>query len=108
MPCSGHERLSKDLTASRPAFTACTAVAAGEEAAPLLYGPKAQVRRALQASHIRYTFIVAYGLAPYWANGLGELGTRGRVPLPPEAWIRSPTMAAATPDVSFSTAPPEP
>ncbi len=90
MPCSGHERLSKDLTASRPAFTACTAVAAGEEAAPLLYGPKAQVRRALQASHIRYTFIVAYGLAPYWANGLGELGTRGRVPPAPRGLDKVP------------------
>ncbi|CAK0732050.1 hypothetical protein CVIRNUC_000078 [Coccomyxa viridis] len=64
--------------------------AVGEEAAPLLYGPKAQVRRALQASHIRYTFIVAYGLAPYWANGLGELGTRGRVPPAPRGLDKVP------------------
>ena len=58
-------------------------VAAGEESAPLLYGPKAQVRKALEANRIRYTYIVAYGLASYWANGLGELGQRNRVPPAP-------------------------
>lgn len=65
-------------------------MAAGAEAAPLLYAPKARVREALQARRIRYTFIVAYGLAPYWANGLGELGPRGRVPPAPRGLDKVP------------------
>ena len=78
------------LARARTFLHCFTAMAAGEEAAPLLYGPKAQVRRALQASHIRYTFVVAYGLAPYWANGLGELGARGRVPPAPRGLDKVP------------------
>ena len=41
------------------------------------------MRKALEANRIRYTYIVAYGLASYWANGLGELGQRNRVPPAP-------------------------
>ena len=65
-------------------------MAAGEESAPLLYGPKAQVRKALEANRIRYTYIVAYGLASYWANGLGELGQRNRVPPAPTGHNKVP------------------
>ena len=48
------------------------------------------MREGRQASRIRYTFIVAYGLAPYWANGLGELGPRGRVPPAPRGLDKVP------------------
>ena len=71
-------------------FQEAFCVAAGEESAPLLYGPKAQVRKALEANRIRYTYIVAYGLASYWANGLGELGQRNRVPPAPTGHNKVP------------------
>lgn len=50
---------------------------------PLLYGPKAQTRKALESAGIPHTYIVSYGFASYWANGLGELGQRDRVPPAP-------------------------
>lgn len=50
---------------------------------PLLFGPKAKVRQALEAAGIPHTYIVSYGFATYWANGLGELGQRDRVPPAP-------------------------
>lgn len=56
---------------------------AGEAAAPLLFGPKAKVRAALEMSGIPYTYVVAYGFASYWTNGLGEVGPRDRVPPSP-------------------------
>ena len=56
---------------------------ADEESVPLLYGPKAKVRQALEAAGIPHTYIVSYGFATYWANGLGELGQRDRVPPAP-------------------------
>lgn len=63
---------------------------AGEASAPLLYGPKAQVRAALEAAGIPHTYIVSYGFASYWANGLGELGQKNRVPPSPSSSNRVP------------------
>lgn len=56
---------------------------AGEASAPLLFGPKARVRAALEMSGVPATYVVAYGFASYWANGLGEVGARNRVPPSP-------------------------
>ncbi|KAK9904277.1 hypothetical protein WJX75_008264 [Coccomyxa subellipsoidea] len=64
--------------------------AVGEASAPLLYGPKAQVRAALEAAGIPHTYIVSYGFASYWANGLGELGQKNRVPPSPSSSNRVP------------------
>ena len=52
--------------------TAC--MHTGEAAAPLLFGPKAKVRAALEMSGIPYTYVVAYGFASYWANGCASWG----------------------------------
>ncbi len=59
------------------------ALRAGEAAAPLLFGPKAKVRAALEMSGIPYTYVVAYGFASYWTNGLGEVGAKDRIPPSP-------------------------
>lgn len=51
---------------------------------PLLYGPKAKTRQAIEAAGIPHTYVVSYGFATYWANGLGELSQkRDRVPPAP-------------------------
>ena len=51
---------------------------------PLLFGPKAKVRHAIEAAGIPHTYIVSYGFASYWANGLGELSqNRDRIPPAP-------------------------
>lgn len=65
-------------------------VRAGEASAPLLFGPKAEVRAALEASGVPYTYIVSYGFASYWANGLGELGQKNRVPPSPSTANKVP------------------
>ena len=57
---------------------------AGEDSVPLLFGPKAKTRQAIEAAGIPHTYVVSYGLATYWANGLGELSQkRDRVPPAP-------------------------
>lgn len=56
---------------------------AGEESVPLLFGPKAKTRQAIEAAGIPHTYVVSYGLASYWANGLGELSQKDRVPPAP-------------------------
>ena len=48
-----------------------------------MFGPKASVRAALEMAGVPHTYVVAYGLAGYWTNGLGEVGPRGRVPPSP-------------------------
>jgi hypothetical protein len=58
---------------------------AGEAAAPLLFSAKAKVRAALELSQITHTYVVSYGFASYWANGLGELSQRNKVPPSPSA-----------------------
>lgn len=63
---------------------------AGEACAPLLCGPKAQVRKALEAAGIPHTYVVSYGFASYWANGLGELGQKNRVPPSPSTSNKVP------------------
>lgn len=51
---------------------------------PLMFGPKAKVRQAVEAAGIPHTYIVSYGFASYWANGLGELSqNRDRIPPAP-------------------------
>ena len=50
---------------------------------PLLFGPKAKTRQAIEAAGIPHTYVVSYGLASYWANGLGELSQKDRVPPAP-------------------------
>lgn len=65
-------------------------VRAGEASAPLMFGPKAQVRKALEAAGIPHTYVVSYGFASYWANGLGELGQKNRVPPSPSTSNKVP------------------
>lgn len=48
-----------------------------------MFGPKANVRAALEMAGIPHTYVVAYGFASFWANGLGEVGPRDRVPPSP-------------------------
>ena len=50
---------------------------------PLLFGPKAKTRQAIEAAGLPHTYVVSYGLASYWANGLGELSQKDRVPPAP-------------------------
>ena len=51
---------------------------------PLLFGPKAETRKAIEAAGIPHTYVVSYGFASYWANGLGELSQkRDRIPPAP-------------------------
>ncbi len=57
---------------------------------PLMFGPKAQVRAALEAAGIPHTYVVSYGFASYWANGLGELGQKNRVPPSPSTSNKVP------------------
>ena len=57
---------------------------AGEDSVPLLFGPKAKTRQAIEAAGLPHTYVVSYGFASYWANGLGELSQkRDRVPPAP-------------------------
>jgi hypothetical protein len=57
---------------------------AGEDSVPLLFGPKAKTRQAIEAAGIPHTYVVSYGFATYWANGLGEVSQkRDRVPPAP-------------------------
>ena len=56
---------------------------AGEDSVPLLFGPKAKTRQAIEAAGVPHTYVVSYGLASYWANGLGELSQKDRVPPAP-------------------------
>lgn len=57
---------------------------AGEDSVPLLFGPKAKTRQAIEAAGLHHTYVVSYGFASYWANGLGELSQkRDRVPPAP-------------------------
>ncbi|CAL8470597.1 g10139 [Coccomyxa elongata] len=64
--------------------------AVGEASVPLMFGPKAQVRAALEAAGIPHTYVVSYGFASYWANGLGELGQKNRVPPSPSTSNKVP------------------